>query len=113
MNVVHRWSAALAAAIVMSACGLIGGSSSNVEPRELPVGERWNATLATPSTLSGAVQVSGTGWLGAGPDRNTSRAYVRITNAAAGGLHPWHVHRGRCGADQGIFGPPADRKSVV
>jgi hypothetical protein len=100
------WSSAAVAAVMLSACGVIGGSKSDVAPREVPVGERWNATLATPSTLAGAVQVQGTGWLGAGPDRNTTRASVRITNATPGGLHPWHVHRGRCGADQGILGPP-------
>jgi hypothetical protein len=20
-------------------------------------------------------------------------------------MHPWHVHRGQCGSDQGVFGP--------
>jgi hypothetical protein len=33
-----------------------------------------------------------------------TRAHASLTNAVPGGEHPWHVHRGRCGADQGIFG---------
>ena len=44
-----------------------------------------------------------------GPDeKNADRtqAQVSLSNAVPGGVHPWHVHRGRCGADQGIFGPP-------
>jgi hypothetical protein len=33
------------------------------------------------------------------------RAHVSITNAVPGGRHPWHVHLGRCGNDEGILGP--------
>jgi hypothetical protein len=29
---------------------------------------------------------------------------VEITNASPGGLHPWQLHRGQCGADGGVFG---------
>jgi len=38
-------------------------------------------------------------------DTNRTRAYGSVTNAVPGGEHPWHVHVGRCGQDQGIFGP--------
>jgi len=43
-----------------------------------------------------------------GPDEkdvDRTRAHVEISNAVPGGKHPWHVHRGQCGTDQGIFGP--------
>jgi hypothetical protein len=40
-------------------------------------------------------------------EKNADRtqAQATISNAVPGGEHPWHVHRGRCGSDQGIFGP--------
>jgi hypothetical protein len=38
-------------------------------------------------------------------DQGQTRAHVQISNAVPGGQHPWHVHRGRCGTDQGILGP--------
>lgn len=85
------------------ACG--GGRPVEINPREQMVGTRWNATLATPAELVGASQVNGTGWMGA-DDRESSRtqAAVSISNAVPGGRHPWHVHVGQCGNDQGILG---------
>lgn len=92
--------------LTLAACG--GGRPVEINPQEQMVGTRWNATLATPAELAGATQVRGTGWMGAAdqdePDR--TRAQVSIMNAVPGGEHPWHVHVGRCGNDQGIFGPP-------
>ena len=32
-------------------------------------------------------------------------ADVSISNAVPNAVHPWHVHRGECGSDQGIAGP--------
>jgi hypothetical protein len=91
--------------ITLAACG---SSKRPVEinPQAQVVTTRWNATLATPPALAGAMQVKGTGWMGVDPgDPNKARAHVSITNAVPGGEHPWHVHIGRCGQDQGIFGP--------
>jgi hypothetical protein len=45
-------------------------------------------------------------------DSNQTKAHVEITNAAPGGRHPWHVHRGQCGTDMGILGP-ADAYHVL
>jgi hypothetical protein len=92
--------------ITIAACG--GGRRAvEINPQEQQVvANRWNATLATPAELAGATQVRGTGWMAADrKDPNKTRAQVSITNAAPGGEHPWHVHVGRCGHDQGIFGP--------
>jgi hypothetical protein len=89
----------------IAACGG-GGRPVEINPQEQVVGSRWNATLATPPELAGATQVRGTGWMTAdSKDPNKTRAHVSITNAVPGGEHPWHVHIGRCGQDQGIFGP--------
>ncbi len=44
--------------------------------------------------------------MGADPrEQDKTRAQVSISNASPGGRHPWHVHRGQCGQDQGILGP--------
>lgn len=32
-----------------------------------------------------------------------TRLSVSISNATPGGVHPWQVRRGQCGADQGAF----------
>jgi hypothetical protein len=86
-----------------AACG--GGRPVEINPRDQMVGTRWNATLATPAELIGATQVKGSGWMGAADgDSSRTQASVSITNAVPGGRHPWHVHVGQCGNDQGIFG---------
>ena len=88
---------------VLSACG--GRQPVEISPSAQSVATRWNGTLSTPAQLAGALQIRGQAWMGAAEDGGQSEAHVEIANAAPGGVHPWHVHRGRCGADQGIFGP--------
>jgi hypothetical protein len=95
-------------AALMTAATLVGcgGHAVKIDPKAQPVTNRWNAVLATPAGLAGAIQVRGSGWLAADPkDPAQSKAHVEITNAAPGGVHPWHVHRGQCGSDQGVLGP--------
>jgi hypothetical protein len=45
-------------------------------------------------------------------DQGRTRAAVEIRNAVPGGRHPWHVHRGQCGSDQGILGPADSYKPL-
>jgi hypothetical protein len=66
-------------------------------------GSRWNATLATPAALTGALDVHGTAWMA--PATGHTTAGVSISNAAPGGTHPWHIHEGRCGGNGPILGP--------
>jgi hypothetical protein len=88
----------------LAGCG--GGRRIGIDPDEAVVGTRWNAVLATPRELAGAMQLKGSGWLDADDgDTTQTRAFVRIENAVPGGAHPWHVHVGQCGADRGILGP--------
>ena len=106
---------ATTAGLIVSAVTLAGCGSRGVriDPNAQPVAARWNATLATPAGLAGALQVTGTGWMGYAPkDSTQTRAHVSIANAPPGGRHPWHVHRGQCGSDQGILGP-ADAYPVL
>jgi hypothetical protein len=39
--------------------------------------------------------------------RGNTAVSLDLANATPGGLHPWQLHRGQCGADQGIVGSPA------
>jgi hypothetical protein len=98
----------IAAGLLLSALAATGcGHAVRINPKAEPVGNRWNASLATPAGLSGAIQVTGTAWMAPNEkDPSTTRVHVSIANASPGGLHPWHVHRGQCGTDQGIVGPP-------
>jgi hypothetical protein len=97
-------AALLAFGLAGAACGR--GRSTEIDPNRELVGSRWNAILATPTQLAGAVEVKGTGWM-AGQEGDTTRtsAFVAIQNAVPGGEHPWHVHLGQCGSDRGILGP--------
>jgi hypothetical protein len=101
----HSGAAALVAtALAVAACG--GGRRVEIDPKREMVANRWNATLATPSQLAGAVEVKGTGWMAGKPDDTTKTlALVRVENAVPGGEHPWHVHLGQCGEDRGVLGP--------
>jgi hypothetical protein len=91
-------------ALAANACG--GRQAVEMNPNTVPVANRWNGTVATPPELIGVVDIRGSAWMG--PEEKNAertRAHIDISNAIPGGVHPWHVHRGRCGADQGIFGP--------
>ena len=90
-------------AALVAACG--GNRAVQIDPEQQVIGTRWNATLATPAELVGASQVGGSGWMAPdGRDSGRTEASVTITNAVPGGRHPWHVHVGQCGNDQGILG---------
>jgi hypothetical protein len=94
-----------------ASCG--GRRAVEIDPSAQPVAARWNGTLSTPANLAGALQLSGQGWMAADPKNSgETEAYVAIANAAPGGVHPWHVHRGQCGADQGILGPADSYKPL-
>lgn len=97
--------AALAtAALIVAGCG--GGRQVEIDPNRERVGSRWNAILATPGQLAGAVQVKGSGWMaGVEDDTMETLAFASIENAVPGGEHPWHVHLGQCGNDRGVLGP--------
>jgi hypothetical protein len=101
---VHTAVSLALAALALASCG--GRQSVEINPNSAPVAARWNGVLATPPELAGIVQVTGQAWMGPDPkDLDKAQAHVDISNAVPGGQHPWHVHRGQCGSDQGIFGP--------
>ena len=90
--------------LALASCG--GRQPVEINPDTQSLATRWNGTLSAPPELAGVSQISGQGWMGGDDeDRSRTRAHVEISNAVPGGQHPWHVHRGQCGSDQGIFGP--------
>ena len=100
----HIAAGLMLAAVSVASCG--GSKAVEIDPSNRPVPGRWNGTVASPPALAGVAAIRGSAW--AGPDeKNPERtlASVTIENAVPGGKHPWHVHRGRCGTDQGIVGP--------
>jgi hypothetical protein len=97
--------AAIAIIVATAACNPFHKTSTEIKPQDIPVGERWNATLATPSGLAGAVQVRGTGYLARDP--GGSKAVIHLSNATPGGVHPWSVRVGHCGTENPVFGDPS------
>jgi hypothetical protein len=99
----HTAASLILVALAASSCG--GRKAVEIDPSAQPVQSRWNGTLASPPELGGVSAIRGSAWMGP-QEKNADRtqAEANISNAVPGGVHPWHVHRGRCGADQGIFG---------
>jgi hypothetical protein len=100
-------TAGLAGLIVSLSLAGCGGHAVKINPNAVPLSSRWNATLATPPELQGVVQASGSAWMGKGEkDASKTQAHIEIANAVPGARHPWHVHIGQCGSDQGVLGEP-------
>jgi hypothetical protein len=97
--------AAIATIVAAAACNPFHKNANRITVQDIPVGERWNATLATPSGLQGAVQVHGTGYLARDP--NGSKAVIHVSNATPGGVHPWSIRTGLCGTENPVFGDPS------
>jgi len=93
---------AVATIVAAAACNPFHKTANEIKPQDIPINERWNATLATPSGLQGAVQVRGTGYLARDP--NGSKAVIHISNATPGGMHPWFIRTGLCGNESPVFG---------
>jgi hypothetical protein len=91
-------------ALAGASCG--GRQAVEINPSTVPIASRWNGTLSTPPELAGVADMRGSAWMGPDEkDQNRARVHVDVLNAVPGGVHPWHVHRGQCGSDQGILGP--------
>jgi hypothetical protein len=91
--------------VVASACNPFRQQTPvEISASDTSSGSRWNATLATPSALAGALDLRGTAWMA--PSGGHTLAGVSISNAAPGGTHPWHIHEGQCGGNGAIVGPP-------
>ena len=101
----HIRQALALASLVLVACNPFPRRPVTEVSGDVNLNSRWQASLVTPSALSGAVQVNGTAWMQPGVKGEGTRISLKIANATPGGLHPWDMRRGRCGADEGEFRP--------
>ena len=75
-----------------------------VSTKDENLNSRWHANLASPADLAGAVQMSGSASMTPGARSGNTTVSLNLANATPGGLHPWQLHRGQCGADNGMVG---------
>jgi hypothetical protein len=104
-------------AVVASLAALVACNPFHREPvtavsHDTNVNSRWRAALVTPATLAGAVQINGAATMQPGRNSANTSFTLNIANATPGGVHPWQVHRGQCGADEGVLGSAGAYASV-
>ena len=83
-----------------------------VTTNDANVNSRWHGTLASPSNLAGAVQMTGQISMSPGSNAGSTNVALLLANASPGGLHPWQLHRGQCGTDEGVFGSAEAYKTL-
>lgn len=80
-----------------------------VDPANAKLRHLWNAALASPAELAGAIQMKGSATMGPASSSDRTRITINLSNATPGGSHPWEVHQGQCGGtDGGILGASSD-----
>ena len=107
MNASRLLPIALVTVFAATACNPFHrGQAVEVSTDDAMLNSRWHANLASPSSLAGVVQMNGSASMA--PDRNgiSTIVVLDVANASPGGVHPWGMHRGRCGdgTDYGVFG---------
>ena len=83
-----------------------------VSARDGNANARWHGTLTSPSSLAGAVQMTGSISMTPGSNAGNTNVALVLANASPGGMHPWQLRRGQCGMDDGVFGTASDYKSL-
>lgn len=79
-------------------------SAVEVSTQDRNLNSRWHANLATPANLAGAVMMNGSASMAPASKGGHTTVSLSLANATPGGLHPWQLHRGQCGSDEGVFG---------
>lgn len=100
------------AALVLVACNPFRRDPVTEVSRDANVNSRWQARLVTPATLVGAVQMNGSATMQPSSDNESTELSLNVANATPGGVHPWQVHRGQCGSDDGVFGSSEAYKPI-
>jgi hypothetical protein len=99
-----RFVALAVSTFALAACNPFHHAPATEVSRDTNVNARWSASLVTPATLVGAVQMTGAATMQPGRTDDETDISLSLANATAGGVHPWQVHRGQCGADDGVLG---------
>ena len=103
----------LGALVVLTAgCNPFRRSPAVEVSEDANLNTRWHGTLASPSSLAGAVQIGGSATMTPGGDARTTNVRLELANAAPGGEHPWGLHRGQCDNDEGLVGPRSEFKTI-
>ena len=92
-----RYLGTALAVLAVAACNPFSRQAVEVSAADPTLNTRWHANLASPSTLAGAVQMSGTASMAPGQDGNTL-VTLDLANASPGGIHPWGARIGQCGS---------------
>lgn len=101
----HRLVLLAVSAFSLASCNPFRNESAvEVSTKDQNLNTRWHANLATPAELAGAVQMNGSASMAPGTKSGNTTVSLDLANATPGGLHPWQLHRGQCGSDQGVFG---------
>jgi hypothetical protein len=100
-----RLLALAVSAFALASCNPFRSNQAvEVSTKDQNLNSRWHANLATPADLAGVVQMNGSASMApASKDGNTTVS-LELANATPGGLHPWQLHRGQCGSDDGVVG---------
>jgi hypothetical protein len=82
------------------------GEAVRMSTQDTELNTTWHASLVSPASLAGAVQMSGSASMAPAPDSLRTVVALSLANAAPGGLHPWEARLGQCGmtTDYGVFG---------
>jgi hypothetical protein len=100
------------AAVTLAGCNPFHRDPVTEVSRDVNQNARWQGSLVTPAGLVGAVQIKGSATMTPDKDREKSRVSINVSNATPGGVHPWQLHRGQCGADEGIVGNADQYRSI-
>lgn len=97
-------STALAAALLVAACSSGQSDTGDVGPSnpDMNMGDAdrpmWTAEIE--ATTSNGHGGNASVWL----EGNGTVVRVTLNRGASGGVHPWHIHEGRCGSGGGVVG---------
>jgi len=101
----HRLLLLAVSAFALTSCNPFRHDPAvEVSAKDENLNSRWHANLATPAELAGAVQINGSASMAPGTKSGNTTVVLDLANATPGGLHPWQLHRGQCGSDDGVFG---------
>jgi hypothetical protein len=85
--------------LASAGCGALGGGSAvELGTVGAAAGSQWNATLSSPAAMAGVVQMTGMVSMAPSADGVGTIIALNLANASPGGLHPWEVRSGACGA---------------
>lgn len=98
--------------LAVAACNPFHRDPVTSVTRDVNANSRWRAALVTPASLVGAVQINGSATMQPGRNNADTDFSLKVANATPGGVHPWQVHRGQCGSDEGIVGSAAAYKAI-